>query len=450
MMGLLTGIAALTLLLSGGVAACETPLSQWQLTHYTSEDGLPLDTVYASAQDDAGFLWIGSEDGLARFNGRTFERVGFSAAIDYASEHVEALLPDSDRHLLVATSAGGIARVRTTPPFQPEPVLRGSFRVYDMAAMDDGRILAATHGSGLLIVDTDTGTFSEPLAGRAGSSIYSMAPRSAGGWWVGYGGQGVQWFDGTRFHDLPDSEILSRLHVNTVVETDDQVLWIGARTGLYRAESGRIEQYDEQAGLPEDAFVQSLMIDRSGQLWVGLDNGGVARHCAGRFDYLVGTGGLAQARINHLAEDAEGNVWVSTGGSSLIQMRQGLAQPLTEKQGLPDFPVLPIVQGADGAMWFGTFGGGVARRMNGRVESLSVAEGLVSDQVLSLWPDGERVWVGTRGGLSVIKDGRVSRNWTEADGLPHPTVGSMVMEGERLWLGTVEGLAEMTEQGFRR
>ncbi len=448
-MGRFVQIAALGLVMSGGTAACEVPLSQWQLTHYTSEDGLPLDSLYATVQDDTGFLWIGSEDGLARFDGREFERVPFSSAIDYTSEYVASLLLDSSQQLLIGTSEAGIVRIRTTPPFQHEPVLDGSFRVDDMVQLDDGRILAATRGSGVLVVDTRTGEFLEPLTGRAGSTVYSLAPRSSGGWWVGYGGEGVQWFDGEQFHDLPGSEILSKLHVHAVVEADGQVLWIGARDGLYRMESGRVEKHDEKAGLPEDLFVRTLVIDRNDQLWIGLDNGSVARYCDGQFDYLAETGGLSQAHINHITQDTEDNVWVASGGNGLIQMRQGLARPLTANQGLPDFPVLPIAQTEDGAMWFGTFGGGVARRMNGRIETIGTAEGLVSNQVLSLLPDGDRIWVGTRGGLSLIENGQVARNWTDDDGLPHPTVGSMTKDGERLWLGTVEGLGELTEEGIR-
>lgn len=446
-------IAALALAPGDGSAACEVPLSQWQLSHYTSDDGLPLDAMYTTVQDDTGFLWIGTEDGVARFDGRTFERISFSKAINYASEYVESLLLDastkSGQSLFIGTTAGGIARIRTTPPYQPETVLDGNFRVYDMARVDDHLILAATRGSGVLIVDTTTGEFHEPLTGRAGSTVYSLAPRFAGGWWVGYGGEGVQWFDGQHFHDVPDAEILSGVHVNSLVETNDEILWIGARDGLYRIESGRVDKFDEKSGLPSDLFVRALMIARNGQLWVGLDNGGIARHCDGQFDYLAGTGGLSQSHITHVTEDTEGNVWVSTGSSGLIQMRQGLARPLTVNQGLPDFPILPIVQAQDGAMWFGTFGGGVARSRDGRIETIDTDDGLVSNQVLSLWPDNDRIWVGTRNGLSLIEDGQVARNWTEAEGLPHPTVGSMMKEGNRLWLGTVEALGELTEEGIR-
>lgn len=447
-------IAALALIslspiCSSGAAACDVPLSQWQQTHYTSDHGLPLDSLYATIQDDTGFLWVGSEDGLARFDGRQFERVPFSSAIDYASEYVESLLLVDSQQILIGTSAGGIARVRTSPPFQPETVFDGSFRIYDLASLEDDRILAATHGFGVLIVDTSTREFLEPLAGRAGSAVTSLASRSAGGWWIGYGGQGVQWFDGQHFHDLPDSDALSELHVNDVIETEDQLLWIAARSGLYRVSSGQVEKLDGKAGLPEDPFVRTLMIDRDGQLWIGLDNGGVARLCDGRFDYLSGREGLSPAPATHLIQDADGSVWISTGGNGLIQMSQGLARPLTARQGLPDFPILPIAQADDGAMWFGSFGAGVARLAEGRIETIGMAEGLVSDHVLSLLPDGDRIWVGTRSGLSLIEDGNVIRSWTEADGLPHPSIGSMTKEGDRLWLGTVEGLGELTAEGIR-
>lgn len=443
---LLTGLGLL--IWTTARPACEVPLSQWQVTHYDSEAGLPLDTLYALGQDAAGFLWVGTEDGLARFDGRAFERIDLTEPLQYGGEYITALLFDDQDRLIVGTNSSGTLRMRLTAPYQAERILAGDYRVHALAEADGGRLIAATRGHGLVLIDPESGDEFEPTQQRAGSTINDIAPRASGGWWVGYAGEGIQWFDGRVFHDAVGAELIAEAHVNSLIESADGTLWIGTRTGLFSLDQNGLVDHAGRRGLDDEFFVRSLLEDRDGVLWMGLDNGIVVRRCNQQFEQLSAPDDLVRTHVTRLFEDRQRSVWLATGGSGLIRLRKARALPLTDRHGLPAFPILPVMQSADGAMWIGSFGGGVTRLANGEISTFGTEQGLLSNQVLSLVEWNGAVWAGTRSGLNRIADGQVTGSWNDQDGLPHPTIGAMAGDGERLWLGMVDSLAEFREDGI--
>jgi len=442
---LLTGLGLVVW--SAAEPACEVPLSQWQVTHYDSEAGLPLDALYALGQDATGFLWVGTEDGLARFDGQGFERIDLTESLQHGGEYITALLFDDPEHLVAGTNASGTLRMRLTPPFEGKRILADDYRVHALAQAGDGRVIAATRGHGLVLVDPDSGDELEPMQQRTGSSINDIAPRAAGGWWVGYAGEGIQWFDGQIFHDVAGTEPLAEAHVTSLVEATGGALWIGTRTGLFSLDRNDLTKHTGQQGLEDETFVRALLEDHQGDLWIGLDSGRLLRRCEEEFEQVSepDSHGLTRSHITSLFEDRRQNLWLATGSSGLIQLHKGRALPITDRHGLPAFPILPVMQSADGAMWVGSFGGGVTRLADGEIATFGTQQGLLSDRVLSLLEWNGAVWVGTRSGLNRIADGQVTGSWDENHGLPHPTIGAMAGDGERLWLGMVDSLAEFRD-----
>ncbi len=450
---LLTIIAvtvASLLLPSPGLAAdgCDVPLSQWQLRVHDSEAGLPLDSLHALTQDENGFLWIGTEDGLTRFDGRSFERIDLSQPLDYAGEYIEELRMDRQGRLLAGTTAAGIVRLQLDAPYAMERLLEGEVRIHALE-FDQDTVIAATLGQGLLLLDPDLGDWIEPMDNRAGSTIAAISEYQPGKWWVGYSGQGVQWFDGDRFHDLPELEPLAESHVTALHQDTEGRLWIGTRSGLFSLESGQLQPIGPDDNMPQEVYVRTLGEDDAGRLWIGLDSGGAARRCDRRFEWVSGLEGQAQAHVNAIHHDADGDVWLATGGGGLIQLQRGLALPMTERHGLPDFPILPIAQDQAGRMWIGSFGGGLVRIEGDDIRHFGAEQGLRSEQVLSLFPDGDSIWVGTRNGLHRIQGDRVIEYWGPEDGLPHPSIGSITRGGDSLWVGTVDGLGELRDGRMR-
>lgn len=447
---IITMVAAALLQPKLGMAAdvCDVPLSQWQLRVHDSEAGLPLDTLYALTQDEAGFLWVGTEDGLSRFDGRSFERIDLSQVLDYAGEHIESLNMDRHGGLLVGTSASGIVRLQLDAPYEKERMLAGDVRINALLVHQD-TVIAATLSQGLLLRDAGQGEWLEPLDNRAGSTVTAISSHQPGTWWVGYAGQGVQRFDGSRFHNLPELEPLAETHVTALHQDAEGTLWIGTRSGLFSLAHGLLQPVGMEENLSQDAHITTLTEDGAGRLWIGLDSGGAARRCGDRFEWVSGLDGPAQDHVTEIYHDADGDVWLASRGGGLMQLHRGLAMPMTARHGLPDHPILPIVQDPAGRMWIGSFPGGLVRLDGDDITHFGTDQGLRSNQVLSLFPDGDSIWVGTRNGLHRIQDDRVMEYWGPDEGLPHPSVASITRGGDSIWVGTVAGLGELRDGQMR-
>ncbi len=427
--------------------SCGPALDQHLLRAWTSEDGLPLDTVYALGQDPDGFLWVGTEDGLARFDGVTFDRIGLADVLSEAPEFILSLAVHPDGHVFVGTAASGILRLSHASPHDPVVVHEMRHFVQDILLGDDGFLLAATRGQGLLRSVINEIETTRPTAYDAPSNINTIARRRAGGYWIGLAGDGLQSFDGNAVQRVPGTQTLAEEHITALLEDSQGLLWIGTRKGLFSFDGQALHAHGLADGLQEPVYALSLLEDSRGHLWVGLGGGGVARRCGDVFETLTPEQGAGPGRVNDLLEDREGSIWLATGGGGLIQMRVGAAVPLTSRHGLPDAPALPITQTSDGNMWIGTFGGGLARYDGARISIIDTSHGLANDRVLALAAgDDGALWAGTHGGLNLIRNGRVERSWTAADGLPHDTVISLLYEDGQLWIGTVDGLGSFDGQ----
>ena len=442
-------LLAVIALLSGANAPaatqCSRSLDQHQIDVWQHEDGLPLDTIYAVTQTPDGFIWVATEHGLARFDGMEFHVFDLARELgrdDYTTSYFESLAVSAEGTLYIGPNAAAVLAFE-----------QGTFRLVGREQHwgrpvhallpHQGRLFAGTRGGGLVVVDGEQVSIHEAASGLAGQTVNALAPRSAGGIWVATAEDGVQWFDGKRFHQLSGYPELEGLRVEAVLEDRAGRLWVGSRSGLFRIEDGQLSAHTQQRTGIE--YVTHLIEDEQGTLWIATGGTGVARLCGDRLELLTEDDGLPIGKIEQLFEDAAGDIWLATGGGGLVRLSAGPALPLTSHQGLPAKPILPILQGADGTMWIGTFGGGLVRLADDEVAIYGEAHGLVSDRVLSLSESPSGIlWIGTQRGLHQLIDGQM-RVYTTADGLPHDAVAALLHDGKRLWIGTLAGLASLED-----
>jgi signal transduction histidine kinase/CheY-like chemotaxis protein/ligand-binding sensor domain-containing protein len=396
---------------------------------YDDRDGLPMNSVTALALDREGYLWVGTQDGAAYYNGRSWTRVDFPTRT--LSNWVRHILADSVGNVWFATSGGGLLRLRD-----------GRWTVFDTSS-------GLPHNTVVSLLET---------RGKAGPAILV----GTGNWLARVEG------DVCRPLERPAS--LGPSHVSCLLETapstDRRVLWVGVmRKGLARLEGGVWTVVDRSSGLPHDSVLSLLETRGEGGpvLWAGTYGGGLARLEAGRWTATtVSADGLPNDTVKSLLATSDGAVWAGTD-DGLGRFEGGTWRVFDTSSGLPNSGILCLLETRheDGAaaLWAGTFGGGLVRLGGGSWRSFVASPGLPNGSVMCLaevsGPSGKRaMWMGTDAGeLARLERGEWHPVVPSIDGcdVPLHTIAFLLEtrsgdgngEGRTLWVGTSGGLLRL-------
>lgn len=423
---------------------------------FTDKDGLPQNSIEGIAVDPKGYLWVATQDGPARYNGRAWEAVKPEGAGD--SLWVRALEALPDGSLWFGRTVGGALQYRdgrwTVHRIHPS-VDHG--RVSAFCDLPGGRVLAGTD-RGLWIWDGTSWT-SWAFPAERGPAPVTALHRVPGGdaLWVGterglarIEGNAWTWF-GQR-DGLPSEEIWA---VKTTPASGGGTdVWVGTDRGLARMEGRRFRALGPREGLPENAVNAIVPGDPGGRgprLWIAMDSG-LAFLEGNRWRRIGLEGGLPTATVRSLrVQGGPGGqtlLWAGTYGGLVRFSRSGWTT-LDARAGLPENLVFALVEGRDGRTYYAaTLGGGLARFRSGRWEGLGPREGLPDRQILSLLETGpsERpvLWVGSRsGGVVRFEDGR-TRRFGIRDGLPDTWIYALAEVrredgSSEIWAGTRRG-----------
>lgn len=367
---------------------------------WSIEHGLPQITVMALAQDADGYLWVGTQAGVARFDGVRFVSFQPQNRPELPGMLVQALLLDRNGRLWIGTYKGlAMYNDGVFAPVPPaDPARHPAPDVQALAQAADGRILAATqHG----VVAVEGGRL-VPVAGLQQPAV-SLLVRGEALLAGGVGRLTRRDADGS-ITALPLPAALSTAVVGELLEAQGR-LWAGTSHGLWwNAGAG----WQPAGGHPAlaRAPVEMLLADRDGNLWVGLADG------------------LARFRDGALAE------FVDAEAAGAVRS------------------VMAGFEDHEGNLWLGTRWDGVARLWNGWTRRHAAREGLHEPTVWSVArdPDGERLWVGTNDGLALFSGGRFQRAVPGPE-LPHPHAYTLLPEADGVWIGTRRGLAWLSAAG---
>jgi len=467
---------AAALLLAGaetGVALePATALAGYGRQAWVMENGLPQNTVQALIQTRDGFIWLGTEVGLVRFDGNGFQIFDRNSTPSLPGNDVRCLLETRDGALWIGTSEGlarwkdGNAKAFTTKDGLPGGGIRA------LAEANNGYLWVWTD-QGLARLNDD-GKFVDATAktGFPASLIGKVMSDGLGGLWVGTQDKATIYRDGRwtepesqggMFPWFPAGHIefiqgycgrLASADKNTVAMLD----------GDKKRGDNALDHFTTGKELP-GSRIQALFFDREGSLWIGT-NGGLARWVAGdNVQLLPVTDPLASASILALMEDREGNLWVGTETGGLHILRDQRFRTIGARDGLSSDATTAVVEDREGMLWVGTGGAGLnaVRRSSDAnmethpshknkdgsmvghpaelVKTLTVRDGLLSDVILSLAaaPNGD-LWVGTPDGLNRIRKGVIA-SFTSADGLSDDFIRSLLADADgSLWIGTRRGL----------
>jgi ligand-binding sensor domain-containing protein/signal transduction histidine kinase len=437
------------LLICGGQAHALDPareVGEFARRAWQTDNGLPQNTVHSITQTTDGYVWVATEEGLARFDGLGFVVFDKQNTPALKSNDVRALLATHEGGALWASTASGAARLSggEWQSFTTAQGLAGD----DVASVyedREGSIWVAT-SKGLSCYRDGKFTNFTSKDGLAADVVQAVSEDAEGNLWVGTD-EGLSRFRDGRFTSYTSKDGLTGGGVSAIQQGTDGCLWVGTANGLSSFRNGQFKNYTAADGLPNDRVI-SLRADREGSLWVGTASG-LARFRAGRFETAGGAEGLSDGIILSLFEDAEGSLWVGTESGGLRQLKDKKFTTYTTREGLASDLVKSIYEDRAGNVWVGTYGGGLNLLREGRVKTYTTEEGLASNIVLSLVEDADgALWVGTPDGLSRFRDGRFT-TYTSAEGLPNDFVRSIYADrAGALWVGTRGGLARLKDGEF--
>jgi len=408
--------------------------SQWVLNKWETTEGLPEATVQTLARTADGYLWLGTEDGLARFDGVRFSVMTHATEPRLPDNYVSVLYVDGMQRLWIGTHAG-IARIENGAlvPISRLPRL-GAADIRAFAEDRAGVLWVGAH-TGLTSIDPATNSPIDRSNALHDSRVQALAADGAGSLWVGTAA-GLERYDGTHFERIAlngdvDASITA-LHAEP-----DGTVWVGTGTGaLYRTEAEHFILV-----IPAGRFgaaIQAVTRDRHHRLWIGFQSGGLVSEVAGAYSRFADAR-FSESDALSLLEDPEGNLWLGTG-SGLWRMREPKFPTWGEPEGMPGRVVWTITPRERGGLWVGS-DGGVSFYEEGRLRTLPAPPGFANFRVRAVLEDGDDVFVGTQGAGMYRLDSRSLDLAARIDGIRGHAVYALCKDRlGHIWVGTDEGL----------
>jgi ligand-binding sensor domain-containing protein/signal transduction histidine kinase len=475
---------ALLLLLTQAASALDPqrPLDHYGHQVWRSDSGLPQNTVHSMLQTRDGYLWLGTDGGLVRFDGIDFVTFDTENTPQFLSDIVYDLFEDGSGTLWISTGAGLMSYAGGAFAFYskaqglPGETVWFSYedrrhRLWAITsggpAFFNGKNFAPVAGAepagpltrnglaedpqGMLWLGGSSGVFAldiRPTTPRlarrllSGTEVETLRLDHQQNLWIGTG-EGLERYTGGTVSPFPIPNILAKAEVTAFAADAAGGMWVGTATGVvHLAADGAWLPLPSKG--PEVGRVDRLFRDRQGVLWIATERG-IFRLEVNRLQSFAPVSALAGSRVLSLYEDHEGDLWLGTDGNGLHLLRDQKFTTYTTSDGLSGNLVRCVFQSSNGDVWIGTDGAGLNRRTSTGFAHITTADGLSSNVILSLAGGaGGDLWVGTPDGLNLLhsKPGQKVEHFTSADGLPDDFIRSLFSDHDgSLWIGTRHGLA---------
>jgi PAS domain S-box-containing protein len=414
-------------------------ITQYGLSSWTTNDGLPQSSVSAIAQTRDGYLWFGTEEGLARFDGTRFAIFDKHSTPAFDGHNVNALLAARDGSLWIGGN-GGLTRYKDgkfTSYWKREGL---QVVVNSLAEGPDGSIWVAANASGVCRFHDGKFTSYTTSNGLPLDLIFSLFTAADGTLWIGTNGGGLSHFAHGTFTSYTMRDGLANNIVWAIHQDHAGDLWIGTNGGLNRLHNGHLSTFTTADGLTNNS-VKVIRQDHDGNLWIGTDGGGLNRYSNGKFTSIDQKQGLSDNSVVALQEDLEGSLWVGTLSGGVNELRPGKFVTISKSEGLSTDVVWSVREARDGSLLIGT-DNGFSRWKNGQMHTISSPGGLSSNVVRTVLDDRDGgLWIGTLDGLyHYDTHGKLTVFHAMSSGLSHDMIRSLAQDREgNIWIGTRGG-----------
>jgi ligand-binding sensor domain-containing protein/signal transduction histidine kinase len=413
-------------------------VNQYAHTSWRIREGFTRGTINAIAQTPDGYLWLGTEFGLVRFDGVRTMPWQPPPDQQLPSNIITRLHVARDGTLWIGTRNGLASWKGGTLTLYAE--LAGKMV---MALLEDrkGLVWAGTLASPTALAPPtwklcairDGSRQCTEEESRAGDGVYSLYEDRKGSLWVGMLGGLRKWTPGPPEFRLPSEPN----GIRGLAEDDAGTLLIGLQGGIRRFVDGKPEPYALPSTMPPFQ-ANTFLRDRQGALWIATSDRALVHVHHGRTDLLAQSDGLTADRVNALFEDREGSIWVASE-NGLDRFRDLAVTTYSERQGLSNAAFGSVLADEDGSVWL-TTRGGLNRWIDGQVRvprtGSAKRDGKLDGEIPnSLFRDDRgRLWVTTYAGIGYLEGER----FTPVRGLPSGNVQAIAQDGGGdLWIANV-------------
>jgi signal transduction histidine kinase/ligand-binding sensor domain-containing protein len=405
--------------------------SGWLDRVWQADDGLPDNGVTGIAQTADGYLWVGTQGGLVRFDGTRFRELPLVNLARIQSVSVRALAVDRTGRLWLAMDRGSVVcvesnAVRVFARGEGAPDLVTSAMVEDA----EGAIWIGYVVGGAGRIKDGVQKYFNARDGLPENGLCDLTSDAKGQIWFAKD-RFVGVFRAGRFRAL--MELKDR--AIRICAARSGGTWVATEQRLLKCDEGR--EPEERAPLASGQTSlepRVLLADHTGAVWIGTATGGLLRYDGSAMEHLH----TSHAEITCLTEDREGNVWAGTGGGGLNRLRPRTIELLGAAAGLPFESVRSVCEDTEGLVWVTTQNGLVAHQQGAAWVTVSAATNWPGGQATCVAADREDgVWIGTgNSGLHRFQNGRFT-TWRRQDGLASDAVRSLLTGSNGdLWIGT--------------
>ncbi len=444
-----TGLAAALVL--GQRAAADSP---FLVDGWTTADGLPQSSVLALTQTRDGYLWLGTLNGLVRFDGNAMTPFNVNNTPGLPDNGVIFLFEDSRTSLWIGTANGGLCVIQggavKNIPAGGGKILSAyedeTGTVWFCVA--DGRIIRWSSGQ-MDLRPSVSPAFWDQLFRRA---FHLVVPQKNGGFWhLEVRNNHVEKWNGDKLQDdygafpwtpavvgypfvaAKSGIVFDSAVVATAVDRDGNLVVGTRREGIFWMDGQGGWRHVTLGEKSSQNFVPSVCFDHEGNLWAGTDGGGLYRV---RKKYFAAQAGLPAGVAKSVAEDAAGGLWVAYNARGLVYSLTNSEKSFGIGRGSNAWSVLVDRRQN---VWAGTSGEGLFRFEAGSFQPVAAAQ-QIGPQIFALFQSRDgKLWVGGQNGLGSF-DGQAWKFFSTADGLPPNAVRALAEDvNSNLWIGTDGG-----------
>ncbi len=411
------------------------------LDNFSAEDGLPQNSVSSIIQDSLGYMWFGTQVGIARFDGYDFKN--FTVSDGLPDNYINCLLKDDKGHIWIGTE-GGISCFdgKKFRNYTSEQGLIDN-RVDYMLADHSGNIWVQTaYGISVILHDSII-SYNRDNALYSNEILDMYCDRE--------GRVYVATFPGLTVFTTPAGfeKKYSNLIIRDILEAKDGSLWLATQENSILRINGKQEKlYDAGKGL-DDNIVLSLLEDHEGKIWCGTYSRGIY---ALENDVFVNK----NERIKippvpvELMQDRQGRIWVLTPGDGVWIYQAGDLQHIDQGINAIQDLIFTMFEDNNGNVWLGTYGGGVTKYGRVIFELFDTESGLPDNVIYSVYIDSsDRLWAGAVGYVISMEPGKPFRysklSWEDES--PVPLCFAEDIQNN-LWIGTDFGLYKKNGKGY--